>query len=124
MSSGSSSLMAIAVIIAMCSCRASLVRSAVSQRRLDDSVYVLPKRSGIDMGEARPPMQQLFGAEALTRERAEFGDRTSVTGDGQVLARSDSIEHLAGLVLQLANRHFGHGRDCAIRARMTFGTTA
>jgi len=82
----------------------------VSQRRLDDSVYVLPKRSGIDMGEARPSMQQLLGPEAWTRERAELGDRASVTGDGQVLARGDSIEDLGALVSQLAHRHLGHGK--------------
>ena len=50
-------------------------------------------------------MQQLLGPEAWTRERAELGDRTSVTGDGQVLARGDSIEHLGALVPQLADRH-------------------
>jgi hypothetical protein len=62
-----------------------------------------------------PPGEQRLSRQRPPTDRPELSYRLAASGDGYLLALGSSIDHLAAMVPQFADRDFSHDEDCITR---------
>jgi hypothetical protein len=66
-----------------------------------------------------PPGEQRLSRQRRPADRPEFGYRVAVSGDGYLLSPGNSIDYLAAVIPQFADRDFGHVEHCITRDTST-----
>jgi hypothetical protein len=80
----------------------------VSQGAVQHVVDIAAQTIWIKRGKACPPTLQHSEGQRSSPYRSEFCDGTTVSRDGQPLARRHSVDHFAAMVPQLSDRHLTH----------------
>ena len=78
-------------------------------------IDVLPKTGRVEPGQTRPALNQDSNGCGRSAERTQLGNAMTVTGDGEPLAPSDSLDNFAAVIAEVSDGHFSHGPHCITR---------
>ena len=62
----------------------------------------------VHLGQARPPTKEDSDGKRWLTERSQLSDRPAVSGDRQLLAEGDAVDHLRTMVAQVTDRNLCH----------------